>query len=790
MTSIGIDAPRVDGPAKVTGQATYTADIVLPGMLHAKVLRSTLPHARLVRIDVSAAERELGVITLTRDDLAGIDPYYGAVLKDQPVVAIDRVLFAGDVVAVVAAESRDIAEEALDLIEVEYEALPSVGDPFAAQAPGAPILHAERNTPEVQFLDMKSVHFQADSNVCSIYHVAQGDFEAGYAAADHKFDDVYTVPTIQHGHMEPHASTAYWEPGGKLVVHTATQNPSVIRTQLAEMFSLPESMVRVIVPYLGGGYGAKTYPKLEPIVAVLSRKAKRPVSLVLTREEVFMTAVRHAASVRIRTGINNDGQIVARKVEATYDTGAYADIGPRTCKNGGYASGGPYRIEHQDLTSYCVYTNRPPSGAFRGFGVPQVCWPYESQMDDMARRLGVDPVALRRQNLIHEGDTFVTGDKLIAIGLDKCLEEVASAIGWKGIESTRPMPSDKPGFVRGIGIAVMIKSTMTPSNSAASVRLNSDGSATLLTSSVEMGQGPHTALAQIVAETIGLPLNRVTITFPDTDFTPYDQSTSSSRTIFSMGHAAQKAGLQIRDQLLEIAAKQLEASPGDLQIEEGIIAVKGSPDRSLTIPQAFRAHFGTPVGSLFGAFDFQTTGGLRPEDGKGKASAFWFLSAAGAEVEVDTRTGKIRVIKAVTVVDTGKTINPRQCWLQNEGSMLTALGSALQEEMVFDNGQPVNSSFLDYLMPSMEDYPDEFQSMLVETPHPEGPFGAKGMGEAALGPVAPAIGNAVSNALGGIRLRDLPLRPERVLDAIDAAAASGAAASGAAGAGNGGEAAR
>jgi carbon-monoxide dehydrogenase large subunit len=284
---------------------------------------------------------------------------------------------------------------------------------------------------------------------------------------------------------------------------------------------------------------------------------------------------------------------------------------------------------------------------------------------------------------------------------------------------------------------------------------------------VEIGQGPHTSLAQIVAASIGLPLEKVSVTFPDTDFTPYDQSTSSSRTIFSMGHAAQQASFQIRDQLLEIASRQLEVAPGDLDIEEGIISVKGSPDRTMTIPQAFRAHFGTPVGSIFGAHDFQTTGGLRPEDGKGKASAFWFLSAAGAEVEVDTRTGKIRVIRAVSSVDAGKAINPRQCWLQNEGSMLTALGSALQEEMVFDNGQPVNSTFLDYLMPSMEDYPDEFQSMLVETPHPEGPFGAKGMGEAALGPVAPAIGNAVANALGGIRLKDLPLRPERVLAAIE-----------------------
>jgi len=766
VSVIGIDAPRVDGPAKVTGAAQYTADIVLPGMLHAKVLRSTMPHARLVRVDASAAEREFGVVTLTRDDLAGMDPFYGVVVKDQPIVAIDRVLFAGDVIAVVAAEARDIAEEALDLIEVEYEPLPAVTDSVAAMAEGAPVLHAARRTPQVTFSDMKSIHFQTDSNVCSTYHVERGDIQAGFDASDELFEDVYSLPMIQHGHIEPHASIAYWEPSGKLVIHTATQNPSVIRTQLADLFNLPETSVRVIVPYVGGGYGAKTYPKLEPIVAALSRKARRPVSLVISREEVFMTAVRHPAQVRIKTGVRRDGTLVARRVEAIYDTGAYADIGPRTAKNGGYSAGGPYRIENQDLTSYCVYTNKPPSGAFRGFGVPQVCWAYESQMDDIARRLRMDPVEIRRRNLIQENDLFITGDRLVSVGLEKCLDQVTKAIGWRGIESTRPIETGRLGFVRGLGIAVMIKSTMTPSNSAASVRLNADGSATLLTSSVEIGQGPHTSLAQIVAEAIGLPLERVSVTFPDTDFTPYDQSTSSSRTIFSMGHAARQAGIQIRDQLLEIASDQFEVAVDDLEIVDGVIRAKGAPTQSLTIPQAFAAHFGAAVGSLFGAFDYQTTGGLDPDTGKGSASAFWFLSAAGAEVEVDTRTGKIRVLHAVTSVDVGKAVNPRQCRLQNEGSMLTALGSTLFEEMLFDNGQPVNASFLDYMLPSMEDFPDTFTSMLVETPHPEGPHGAKGMGEAAVGPVAPAIGNAVANALGGVRLRALPLRPERVLDAL------------------------
>jgi carbon-monoxide dehydrogenase large subunit len=371
--------------------------------------------------------------------------------------------------------------------------------------------------------------------------------------------------------------------------------------------------------------------------------------------------------------------------------------------------------------------------------------------------------------MVQEGDTFVTGDTLVSVGISECLTQVAASIGWTGTDAASAIPTDRPGVVRGKGIACMIKSTMTPSNSAASVRLNADGSAQLLTGSVEIGQGATTSLAQIVADTIGIDFGRVSVTLPDTDVTPYDQSTSSSRTTFSMGHAARQAGIRIREQLLEVAASELEIAPDDLEINDGRIEVKGAPQRSMTIPEVFRAIFGTPVGSLFGAYDFQTAGGLDPDTGKGRASAFWFLSAAGAEVEVDTETGKVRVLEMATAVDAGKAINPIQCHLQNEGSMLTALGSALFEEMAFEGGQPINASFVEYMLPSFEDSPQRFTSLLVETPHPDGPFGAKGVGEAAIGPVAPAIGNAVANALGGVRIHDLPIRPERVVMALDEA---------------------
>jgi CO/xanthine dehydrogenase Mo-binding subunit len=764
MSAVGTNVSRVDGPAKIRGWAQYTGDIELPGMVYAKVLRSTHPHARLLRVDASKAEKFPGVVAvLTRDDFAGQKSTFGSVVKDQGIVATERVRYVGDVISAVAAEERDIAEEAVDLIEVEYEPLPAVFDPVEAMKPHAPIVHNER-TKAQSFPSKSGFRLEAGGNVLSIYHVEEGDVGVGFSESDEIFEDVYTSPKIQHAHLEPHSVAAYWEPSGKLVVYSSTQTPSAIRAQLAELFDLPQSKVRVIVPFVGGGYGAKTHLRLEPLVAALARKAHRPVQWVLTREEVFVTAHCQAAVVKIKTGVKNDGTIVARQVEGVYDAGAFALTSTNTARNGGEVSGGPYRIKHQDLKTYCVYTNTPPTGPYRGFGVPQVCWAYESQMDDIARRLGMDPLELRLKNMVQEGDVFVTGDKLISVGLSNCLKRAAEAVGWQG--TAEQAPRVLSGKVRGKGLAVMIKTTMTPSNSSALVRLNADGSAVLLTSSVEIGQGTQTSLAQIVAEELGLAVERVSVTFPDTDVTPFDQSTSSSRTIFTMGSAARQAANQIRQQLLEIGAKVLEADIDDLQVVDGFLEVKGVPEKRRSIAQLFQAKYGAAVGNMVGSYDKQTTGGLDPRTGKGKGSAFFFMSACAAEVEVDTETGKVVVQQVVSVVDAGKAINPQQCHLQNEGSMIMSLGSALFEEMVFDNGQPINSTFLEYMPPSMEDHPRRFQSLLVETPHPEGPFGAKGIGEAGLGPVEPAIGNAVANALGGIRFKDLPLRPDRILNGV------------------------
>lgn len=765
MSAVGSSAPRVDGAAKVSGIAQYTADLELPGLLHAKVLRSPHPHARLLKVDVNRAAALPGVVAVvTRDDLEGLNPHYGAVVEDQPVLAMDRVRCVGDLVAAVAAEEVEIAEEAVELIEAEYEPLPAVFDVVEAARPGAPVIHEERfETKAAVFREQ--LNLNAGGNVCSVFRAADGDVDAGFGESDEVFEGAYRMPPVQHGHIEPHVATAVWESPNRLVVHTPCQNAVGLQEQLARIFDLPESGVRVVVPFVGGGYGGKTHARLEPVAALLARKAGRPVRWLLTREEVFLTGRRYGGFVRIRTGFKRDGRLVAREVEAFYDLGAYALSGPANAKTGSYVASGPYRVPNRRLTTYAVYTNLPPAGPYRGVGVPHVAWAYESEMDRIARHLRMDPLELRLRNLVQEGDVFVTGESLASVGVSDCLRQAASGIGWRGPEELEAPPASGP-LRRGKGLAVIMKSTTTPTASAASVRLNGDGSVMLMTSSTEMGQGVRTCLAQIVAERLGLPVERVTVSAPDTDVTPYDKSTSSSRTTFHMGNAALRAAEDVREQLLEAGARALEVDKADLELDAGGVRVKGVPDRGLTVPQLLKVKYGDSVGSVFGSCNFQVQGGLDPRTGKGKAAAFWFFAACGAEVEVDVDTGKARVVNVATSVDVGKAINPVQCGLQNQGSMLEALGAAFFEEMVFEQGQPVNGSLLEYMLPSMEDHPDRFRSLLVETPHPDGPFGAKGVGEAVIPAVAPAIGNAVANALGGVRLNELPLRPERIVAAL------------------------
>jgi len=753
MTLVGTNVEMVGGRAKVAGAVTYVADMEFPGMLYAKALRSPYPHAQLLRVDASRAAAIPGVrAVVTRDDLAGLNPYFGTGIEDQPVLVIDKARCVGDIVAAVAADSKEIAEAAIALIEAHYEELPAATDILEATKPNAPIVQ-ERH-----------VDKRAGGNIHGVYRAASGDIERGFKESDEIIENVYKIPPVQHGHIEPHVVTAFWDPSGKLVVHTPSQTPSPLQEQIAKVFKLPLNRVRVVVPFIGGGYGGKNHARVEPVVALLARKARRPVQWILTRDEVFLTGRRFGAVVKIRTGFKRDGRLWARKVEAWYDMGAYALSGPANTKNASIIAGGPYNIPHRDYTTYAVYTNLPPAGPYRGVGASHVCWAYESDMDDIARRCQLDPLEVRLKNLLQENDRFITGEPMVSVGVSECVKQCAQAIGWNAVAEQAERGDST---VRGKGLAVAIKSTSTPSTSAASVRLNADGSAILLTSTSDMGQGAQTALALIVADVLALPFERVTVTFPDTDVTPYDKSTSSSRATFHMGKASQLACAEIREQLFQAGARSLEARIEDLELCDGRLQVKGVPERNLTYPQLFKAIYGEASGSLFGSHTLRTQGGVDAVTGRGKGSSFWFYSAAGAEVEVDTETGKVKVLRVASAVDVGKAVHPIQCGLQNEGSALAGLGSALFEEMRYDNGQPINSSFLDYLLPSMLDHPGEFKSLLVETPHPDGPCGAKGMGEAALPPMAPAIGNAIANALKGVRVRDLPVKPHKIVAALN-----------------------
>ena len=762
-SAVGRSVFRVDGLEKVTGRVGYTTNLELPGMLHGKILRSELPHARLVRIDASKALALPGVVAvLTRDDVLewNVEQKYGPVLRDQSIVALDKVRYVGDPIAAVAAVSEDIAEEALELIEVEYEELPAVFDAYEACQSGAPLLHGRNDQPKTSFEDTKALNIMQGSNVATHFKLRKGDVEAGFAQADYIFENEYITPAVQHSHLEPHATLAQVHVNGQIEVWTSTQNPSVVREQLSEIFRVPLAKVRVVAPPLGAGYGAKTYPKLEPLTVALARKVGRPVRIVLTREEVFLTVTRHAVRFRLKTGVTRDGRITARRCELYYDTGAYADIGPRTSKNGAYVSPGPYRIPNVWVDCYCVYTNKPPAGAYRGFGVPQVCWGYEQQMDEIAARLGMDPVELRLKNVLVEGDAFHTGEELHAIGIKESLERVHQLLNQEPL--AHPKQTHKR---RGRGVACMIKSTMTPSLSTAVVKMDEDGSATVLTSTVEMGQGSATVLAQLASHFLHLPLEKVQVGPQDTQMTPYDQSTSSSRSTFSMGNALQRACQEVMSQLFDAASEQLEVSVDDLAAENGSIFVKGDPSRRKTYEEIITEKFGMRVGSIVGRGTFKTTGGLDHDTGQGKASAFWFTGANGCEVEVDTETGQIEILRFIAVADCGKAINPRQCEGQIEGSVSHGIGHTFYEQMLFESGQPLNPNFLDYQLPSIYETPKENISEVIETPHREGPLGAFGVGETSIAAVSPAIANAIYDAVG-VRVHALPITPEKILKAL------------------------
>ncbi len=757
---IGKGLPRLDAGQKVAGMAEYTSDVDLPGLLEAAFLTSPHASAKILSIDVSGAAALEGVVAvITGNDL---DLLYGTVVKDRPVLARGVVRYVGEPVAAVAATSGEIARQAVGLIRVDYEPMKPVLTPWEAIAPDAPLLHQDLMSYEKEI----TANAIAGTNICNHFKLRKGDVDKGFAEADHVFEDTYEVPRNHHVCLETHCVVARFQKDGTMRVWTSNQSPYVLQRSLAELFRKPWNKVRVTIPTLGGGFGSKIYPSIEPaIVALAQRTGHRPVRFSADREEDFSRITNHACWVRIKTGLRKDGTILARQLVTYWDTGAYADCGPLVCRNSGFTSAGPYRIENVRIDAYCVYTNRPVATAFRGYGIPHVTWAYECHLNRIADELSIDPLELRLRNVIRDGDMSHTGEKMVAVGMKECLEEVARAAGWE--PGRKPPVADLgDGRYRSLGLACSWKGTMRHYATSATVRIMEEGSVEVNCSSVDMGQGSSTIFAQIAAEELGVPVERIEVRHPDTFITPYDRTTSASRGTFHAGTAVMKAAKDAWRQMAVFAAKVFRCDPAAVRAENGFIVDPETGKRHSFSEIINRAVLGGV--DVIGRGDSVMEGGtgLDRETGQGSnPTSFWMYAAQIADAEVDTRTGQVKVHRIFAANDVGRAINRANCVQQIQGGAAMGLGIALSEELKFDDrGAIVNNNLHDYKMPTCPDVPP-IEAILVEVPHPLGPYGAKGLGESPVGPVAAAVAHAVANATG-VKLRRTPMTPEHVLEAL------------------------
>ena len=764
MKSVGVSIDRVDGIKKVTGQAKYVDDMKMARMLYAQVKRSPYAHARILSIDTSEAEKLPGVKSVITGE------YYkkrgGLYLEDKNFLAVGTAKFRGEAVAAVAAETLEIAQQAVDLIKVEYEELPAVTNAIEGMKPDAPIIHPDLGSYKVAPI----FHPIAGTNISHHFKLRKGDVEKGFAESDYVTEHTYYVPHVQHVPIEPHVAVAQYEADGMLTVMACCQSPFAVRQALAASFDLPLNKVRVISPYVGGGFGAKAGTTLEGIVIPLSMlNCGRPVKLNYTREEEFEDSyVRQGVHIKIKTGVRKDGKILAEKVEYIWDAGAYTEYGVNIVKAAGLAALGPYDIPNAWADSYCVYTNHPVCGPYRGFGMCEIHFGLEQNLDAVAHEIGISEVEIRRINGLRAGGITGTGQVLEDSGYQDCLETVI-----KEMDYDTPSVSPSPTKVRAKGIAGGWKSPSMPTDvaSAAIIRMNEDGTFFLMTSGQDIGQGSDTALTQIAAEVLSVDPSKITIRTGDTDHTPYEWQTVASRTTYCAGNAVKLAAEDARDEILDLAQIKMGYGKRDLELRDGFVVHKMHPEikvpistfaLGLTMPDASGIH-GPLIGK--GSFVVPNNMGFDHETGQGtKPVAFWTMGVNGAEVEIDTETGEIRVLKMVSCFDPGKVINPKLYDAQVEGAMVQALGTALFEELKLKDGKVLNKSFVDYKIPTADDMP-EMVVKVAEHAEPTGPFGARGIGEPVMVPGAPAIANAIANALG-VRFYRMPITADDVLKAL------------------------
>jgi len=738
---VGRSLPRLEAREKVTGRAEYTHLMQLPGMLQAKILRSTVAHGRIKSINTTDAKKIPGVFGVyTGDDIRTVipDPYYGPAFHDQPILAIGKVHFVGEPVAAVLAADPHIAEQATQRIIAEYEELPAIFDEVEA-AENKVLVHEELK-PAGTFADLKHLKGRKGTNIALDFRLRRGDVDKGFASAAHVFEHTFRTQKVLHLALEPYASIADYREDG-VTIYSGAQSPSFVRTEIARLLSWPENRVRVKVPYLGGGYGGKLYIKMEALAVALSMLARRPVKVALTMEEQFYTITKHPSTFRIKSGIDKDGKIIARKCEVWWNGGAYADVGPRLTQKSGFTASGPYDIDNVSIDSYALYTNLTPAGALRGFGIPQLVWAYESHTDMIARALKRDPVDFRKQNLLHDGRPQATGTILKNAAIEKVLDRIAERLNWK-----KPFDRGQGVVRRGRGLAVALKAVISPTTSVAVVNIAADGSATLYCGTVDMGQGSDTAMAQMVGEVLDMPAESVRVVPRDTDVTPYDMGTLGSRSLFHMGHAVRLAAEEARD---KIAALRREL---------------GEPEGSnAPLGDLFRKKYGMQAGNIVGTGIYKPD--YIPPDSSGlttNATPFWMVAGSGVELEVDTETGHVRITRLINVADVGKPINPKIVETQLSGASLMQLGFSMFEKMHVDGGQITNASLADYKIPAIHDVPPVMENMTVDAVQDNGPFGAKGVGELATFGVSPAIANAIDDAIG-VRLTELPMTAEAVL---------------------------
>ncbi len=740
----------IDSVTKATGQAKFTADLSLPGMLIGKLLRSPHPHARILNIDVSSAQKLTAVrAVVTGKDTAGKTYGSGAAFCDEQALAVDKVRFVGDEVAAVAAVDEDSALEALSLIKVDYEPLPAVFDPEEAMKPGAPSIH------------------QVENNVSLNCNFNYGQVDEAFSLSERVFEDEFNTQGVAHCPLETRAALASADSSGKVTIWTSTQGPNYVRRDLAITLDIPLGQVRVIKPFVGGGFGGKREMlALEFCAALLSKKTSRPVKIAYHREEEFSaTRRRHPMTLYIRTGMKKDGTILAKDCRVVADGGAYNGRGPQIVAAGVSWLNLVYRFQNCRYQGFHVYTNKEPASSMRGFGNTQVRFADDCQMEKIATELGIDPVELRLKNARQAGDVSPQGARVTSCGLSECLRQVAQHSQFKSKWGKLPR-------YRGIGAACAAyvsgsKQFFPHDSSSAFVQLIEDGTVCLLTGASDIGQGSNTVLAQIAAEELGIGLNDMTVISADTDVTPLDLGSYASRVTFIAGNAVKAAAADAKKQLLEVAAEKLEASPQDLEIKDHRIYVKGSPDKGISFKEMVRASLYSERGMPILGRGYYNPPSEFPDfkTGIGNRSPTYSFGAQVAEVEVNPETGQVKVIRITAAQDCGFALNPMSVEGQIEGSLQMGLGQAFYEDLKYDKGDLLTPSFIEYRMATALDMP-EIQCYLVESIDPEGPFGAKGISEMPQVPTSPAIVNAIYNAIG-VQIKNLPVTPEKILAALE-----------------------